>query len=97
MRVWASFLRDCCSIAVGAPILSRWPEHRERAAAWAGRFGAAGCSKRYDLALDALSRLDEMSTPRLVLDRFLLLTFGEEPEESPGHVRQTVVGGSDQR
>ena len=95
IRVWASFLRDCCALAVEAPLLSRWPDHGEQAAAWAGRFGAAGCSKRYDLALDALSRLDEMSTPRLVLDRFLLLTFGDGPEEPPGRVRQAVVSGRD--
>jgi DNA polymerase-3 subunit delta' len=97
MRVWASFLRDCCSLAVGAPLVSRWPDQAEQAAAWAARFGASGCSRRYDLALDALARLDEMSTPRLVLDRFLLLTFGEEPEQSFGRVRQAVVSGSDQR
>jgi DNA polymerase III delta prime subunit len=97
MRVWASFLRDCCTLAVGAPLVSRWPEHAGQAAAWVARFGASGCSRRYDLALDALSRLDEMSTPRLVLDRFLLLTFGDELEESSGRVRQAVVSGSDQR
>jgi len=97
MRVWASFLRDCCSLAVGAPLLSRWPDHAEQAAEWADRFGAAGCSRRYDLALDALSRLDEMSTPRLVLDRFLLLTFGDAAEEPPAPVRQAVVSGRDQR
>jgi len=98
MRVWASFLRDCCSLAVGAPLVSRWPDQAEQAAAWATRFGASGCSRRYDLALDALSRFDEMSTPRLVLDRFLLLTFGDEPEEPSGRVfRQAVVIGSDQR
>jgi hypothetical protein len=97
MRVWASFLRDCCSLAVGAPLVSRWPDHAEQAAYWADRFGAPGCSRRYDLALDALSRLDEMSTPRLVLDRFLLLTFGDAAEEPPGQVRQAVVSGRDQR
>ncbi|MGA8426083.1 MAG: hypothetical protein WB801_00660 [Candidatus Dormiibacterota bacterium] len=97
VRVWASFLRDCCLLALDVPLPSRWPEHRDRAAAWVDRFGAAGCSRRYDLALDALSRLDEMSTPRLVLDRFLLLTFGDESEEPPGRVRQAVVSGSDQR
>jgi DNA polymerase III delta prime subunit len=97
MRVWASFLRDCCSLAVGAPLVSRWPDQAQQAAAWATRFGASGCARRYDLALDALSRLDEMSTPRLVLDRFLLLTFGDEPEGPSGRVRQPVVSGSDQR
>ncbi|MFZ0996199.1 MAG: hypothetical protein WAO09_09545 [Candidatus Dormiibacterota bacterium] len=97
MRVWASFLRDCCCIAVGAPIASRWPDQAREAAAWAARFGASGCSRRYDLALDALARLDEMSTPRLVLDRFLLLTFGDEPEEPSWRVRQAVVSGSDRR
>ncbi|MGH7667636.1 MAG: ATP-binding protein [Candidatus Dormibacteria bacterium] len=79
LRVWASFLRDCCCLAVGAPGLCRWPEQRARADEWADRLGPDGCSRRYDLALDGLSRLDEMATPRLVLDRLLLLTFGEEP------------------
>jgi DNA polymerase III delta prime subunit len=97
MRVWASFLRDCCSLAVGASLARRWPDHAQQASAWAARFGASGCSRRYDLALDALSRLDEMSTPRLVLDRFLLLTFGDEPEGPSGRVRQAVVSGSDKR
>jgi DNA polymerase-3 subunit delta' len=97
MRVWASFLRDCCCLSVGAPMPIRWPDHAQQAGDWAARFGPAGCSRRYDLALDALSRLDEMATPRLVLDRFLLLTFGDEPAESRGRVRQAVLSGSEQR
>jgi hypothetical protein len=97
LRVWASFLRDCCSQAVGAAQLSRWPDQQELASLWAGRFGPEGCSRRYDLALDALARLDEMATPRLVLDRFLLLTFGEKigsPEEDGS---QPVLSAIDQR
>ena len=80
VRVWASFLRDCCCLATGAPQLSRWPDRSAQAARWSQRLGAEGCSRRYDLALDALSRLEEMATPRLVLDRLLLLTFGDAPE-----------------
>ncbi|MGH7643548.1 MAG: ATP-binding protein [Candidatus Dormibacteria bacterium] len=97
LRVWASFLRDCCCLALGAPELSRWPDRAERAAEWAQRLGTAGCSKRYDLALDALARLAEMATPRLVLDRFLLLTFGEEPKGPSGGERQPVLSAIDQR
>ena len=97
VRVWASFLRDCCCMAAGAPQLSRWPDEAKTAAEWAARLGLRGCSRRYDLALDALSRLDEMATPRLVLDRLLLLTFGEETSRTPVGNRQPVSGGSDQR
>jgi DNA polymerase-3 subunit delta' len=97
LRVWASFLRDCCCLAIGAPSLARWPDQAARAAEWAGRLGPQGCSRRYDLALDALSRLDEMATPRLVLDRFLLLTFGDESPGPPGGDRQPALSASDQR
>jgi DNA polymerase-3 subunit delta' len=97
LRVWASFLRDCCLQAVGAPQLSRWPEQAEQAREWASRLGPEGCSKRYDLALDALARIDEMSTPRLVLDRFLLLSFGEGSASLPGGERRPAYSTSDQR
>jgi len=97
LRVWASFLRDCCCQAIGAPELSRWPDQAERATEWATRLGTAGCSRRYDLALDALARLDEMATPRLVLDRFLLLTFGEGPQGLSGGDRQPVLSAIDPR
>jgi DNA polymerase-3 subunit delta' len=97
LRVWASFLRDCCLEAVGAPELSRWPEQAEHAKEWAQRLGPEGCSKRYDLALDALARLDEMATPRLVLDRFLLLTFGDEPRGPSAGDRRAVLSASEPR
>jgi len=86
LRVWVSFLRDCCCLAVGAPQLCRWPDQAAPAAEWAHQLGPEGCSRRYDLALDALSRLDEMATPRLVLDRLLLLTFGDEPHGPQGAI-----------
>ncbi len=95
LRVWTSFLRDCCCLAIGAPELTRWPDQAERAAEWADRLGPQGCSRRYDLALDALARLDEMATPRLVLDRFLLLAFGDEPQGSSGGDRRPVLNATD--
>ncbi|MGC1909229.1 MAG: hypothetical protein WA809_06480 [Candidatus Dormiibacterota bacterium] len=97
LQVWASFLRDCCCLAIGAPELSRWPDQAQYAAEWANRLGPEGCSRRYDLALDALARLDEMATPRLVLDRFLLLTFGDEPRGSRGGDWRPVLSATDQR
>ncbi len=97
LRVWASFLRDCCCQSVGAAQLSRWPDQQELAARWASRFGPEGCSRRYDLALDALARLDEMATPRLVLDRFLLLTFGDETGSPEDDGREPALSAIDQR
>jgi DNA polymerase-3 subunit delta' len=97
LRVWASFLRDCCCLAVGAPQLTRWPAQRAAAALWAEQLGLAGCSRRYDLALDALSRIAEKATPRLVLDRFLLLTFGGEPPGPTSGEPQAFLSGSDRR
>ncbi|MGC2190883.1 MAG: hypothetical protein WA751_00930 [Candidatus Dormiibacterota bacterium] len=97
LRVWASFLRDCCCRAVGAPELTRWPDQAEPSAEWANRLGLEGCSRRYDLALDALARLDEMATPRLVLDRFLLLTFGDESRDRSGGDRLPAFSAIDQR
>ncbi|MGC1183650.1 MAG: hypothetical protein WBA31_00680 [Candidatus Dormiibacterota bacterium] len=97
LRVWASFLRDCCLEAAGVSQLSRWPDQAEQAQEWAGRLGPEGCSRRYDLALDALARLDEMATPRLVLDRFLLLAFGKELTGPAGGDRQPILGASNQR
>lgn len=97
LRVWASFLRDCCCLAGGAPELIRWPDAAAGAADWASRLGLPGCSRRYDLALDALARIDEMSTPRLVLDRFLLLTFGDGSGSTRAGEPQPVSGTSDQR
>ncbi|MGB9482807.1 MAG: hypothetical protein WCB86_02795 [Candidatus Dormiibacterota bacterium] len=97
LQVWASFLRDCCCLAIGAPELCRWPDQAQYAAEWASRLGPEGCSRRYDLALDALARLDEMATPRLVLDRFLLLTFGDEPRGSRGGDWRPVLSATDQR
>ncbi len=79
MRSWTAFLRDCCRRAVGAAELTTLPRWTRESAAWAKALGAAGCLRRYDLALDALSRLDESATARLVLDRFLLLAFGDRP------------------
>ncbi|MGH7698179.1 MAG: hypothetical protein ACRENV_05835 [Candidatus Dormibacteria bacterium] len=84
VRVWASFLRDCCLRAVGAPQQCGWPAREGQAAAWAGALGAPGCARRYDLALDALARLGEAATPRLVLDRLLLLTFGDDQQPAAG-------------
>jgi DNA polymerase-3 subunit delta' len=97
LRVWASFLRDCCLEAAGVPELSRWPDRAEQAKVWASRLGPEGCSKRYDLALDALARLDEMATPRLVLDRFLLLAFGKEPTGPSGGDRKPALSASEPR
>ncbi|HVC23369.1 MAG TPA: AAA family ATPase [Candidatus Dormibacteraeota bacterium] len=97
LRVWASFLRDCCLEAAGVSHLSRWPDQAAQAREWAARLGPEGCSRRYDLALDALARLDEMATQRLVLDRFLLLAFGKEPADSPGGDRKPALSASDPR
>lgn len=83
LRAWAAFLRDCCCAAVGAAALTNLPSWSEAAAAWAERLQLAGCLRRYDLAIDALARLAEGATARLVLDRFLLLTFGGEPPAPP--------------
>ncbi len=83
LRAWASFLRDCCCLAAGADQLARWPEQGAAAGAWAGALGLAGCARRYDLALDSLARIVGHATPRLVLDRFLLLTFGGPPPNPP--------------
>ncbi len=83
VRAWAGFLRDCCCLAIGAPERARWPQLGEAARLWAGALGPAACSARYDLALDALSRLAEAATPRLVLDRLLLLTLGGPPPHPP--------------
>jgi len=97
LRVWASFLRDCCCQANGVPELTRWPDEAELASEWAQWLGPEGCSRRYDLALDALARLDEKATPRLVLDRFLLLTFGDVPQGHSGGDRRPVLTAIDQR
>ncbi|HEY6538212.1 MAG TPA: hypothetical protein VI138_04120 [Candidatus Dormibacteraeota bacterium] len=97
VQVWASFLRDCCLEAVGASQDRRWPDHAGQAREWAGRLGPEECSRRYDLALDALARLDEMATPRLVLDRLLLLTFGDDPPRDSAGESRAVLSASDQR
>jgi len=83
LRAWATFLQDCCCFAAGAPELARLSLWSGPAAAWAARLQLPGCLKRYDLAIDSLARLGEGSTARLVLDRFLLLTFGGEPPLPP--------------
>ncbi len=83
MRAWATFLRDCCCFAAGAPDLASLSRWGESAALWAVALQLPGCLKRYDLAVDSLARLAEGSTARLVLDRFLLLTFGGEPPLPP--------------
>ncbi len=83
LRVWASFLRDCCCLATGAAALCRWPSRAAQARAYASALGAPGCARRYDLALDALARVEEAATPRLVLDRLLLLSFGGDPPRPP--------------
>ncbi|MHB1577048.1 MAG: DNA polymerase III subunit [Candidatus Dormibacteria bacterium] len=83
MRSWAAFLRDCCCLAVGASGLLTLPRWQSEARQWAEALGAPGCLRRYDLALDALARLDESATARLVLDRFLLLAFGGSPPTPP--------------
>lgn len=97
LRVWASFLRDCCCLAAGAPEQARLAEPSGPAQSWASSLGLSGCSKRYDLALDSLSRLDELATPRLVLDRFLLRTFGGNPPSPPVSAPQAARSESDQR
>lgn len=89
-RTWAAFLRDCCCLAAGAGELLALRPFSSAAAAWAERLGMPGCLRRYDLAADALSRLAEGATARLVLDRLLLLTFGGQPPTPPA-----VGGGSD--
>lgn len=83
MRSWAAFLRDCCHLATGSPELLTLPHWREAAELWAEALGLPGCLARYDLALEALARLDESATARLVLDRFLLLAFGAQPPNPP--------------
>ncbi|MGH7639984.1 MAG: hypothetical protein ACREOL_03600 [Candidatus Dormibacteria bacterium] len=81
LRVLASFLRDCCCRALDLPELCRWPDQAAASKAWAADLGLAECSRRYDLALEALGRLGEMATPRLVLDRLLLLGFDSRPSQ----------------
>lgn len=76
LRTWTAFLRDACCIAAGAEELVHLPSWRGPARLWAERFQLAGCLWRYDLAVDALARLAEGATARLVLDRLLLLVFG---------------------
>jgi hypothetical protein len=83
LRSWTAFLRDCCCLAVGASDRLTLPRWRREAGEWAEAMGGQGCLKRYDLALDALARLDESATARLVLDRFLMLAFGGRPPTPP--------------
>ena len=83
LRAWATFLRDCCCFAAGTPDLASLTLWAEPAALWAKALRLPGCLRRYDLAIDSLSRLAEGATARLVLDRFLLLTFGGEPPLPP--------------
>lgn len=76
VRTWTAFLRDSCCVAAGAEELIHLPSWSGPARAWADRFQLAGCLWRYDLAVDALARLAEGATARLVLDRLLMLVFG---------------------
>lgn len=87
LRSWTAFLRDCCCLAAGAPGRLTLPRWRKEAMEWAEALGVVGCLRRYDLALDALARLDESATARLVLDRFLLLAFGGQPPIRPASGR----------
>lgn len=96
LRAWAAFLRDCCCAAAGAEALTNLPSWSEAARAWAARLQLAGCLRRYDLAVDALARVAEGATARLVLDRFLLLTFGGEPPTPPS-LGQVVSGAPPDR
>ncbi len=82
-RSWVAFLRDCCCLSAGAPELTTLPLWGTEAASWGSALGLKGCLERYDLALDVLSRLAEKATARLVLDRFLLLTFGGAAPNPP--------------
>lgn len=83
LRAWAAFMRDCCCFAAGAPQLAGLSLWAEPARLWAGALQLPGSIRRYDLATDSLARLAEGATARLVLDRFLLLTFGGEPPLPP--------------
>lgn len=76
LRTWAAFLRTCCALAAGAAPSSGPPAFRARGEEWARVLGLPECLRRYDLAVEGLSRLAEGATARLVLDRLLLLTFG---------------------
>lgn len=83
VRTWAAFLRDCCCRAAGAEELVSLPSFAAAAEAWGTTLGLSGCLRRYDLAVDALARLAEGATARLVLDRLLLLSFGGHPPNPP--------------
>ncbi|HUY61975.1 MAG TPA: hypothetical protein VMW49_08860 [Candidatus Dormibacteraeota bacterium] len=76
LRAWIAFLRDVCAIAAGAPEQARWPAYAPAAAAWAQRLGLIGALAALTDATEGLSRVGAGATPRLVLDRFLLRTFG---------------------
>ena len=82
LRIWAAFLRTCCALAAGAPPPQAPPAFLRAGEAWAQQLGLSGCLRRYDLAVEGLSRLAEGATARLVLDRLLLLTFGD-PDPQP--------------
>ncbi|MDA8331572.1 MAG: hypothetical protein M0027_10295 [Candidatus Dormibacteraeota bacterium] len=75
VRNWVVFLRECCRLAAGVGARPGLPIWSDQSRALAAELGLAECLRRYDLALDSLSRLDEGANPRLVLDRFLLLAF----------------------
>ncbi len=82
LQAWSAFLRDVCAIAAGAPERVRWPAYAPAATTWAQRLGLAGALAALTDATDGLSRLGAGATPRLVLDRFLLRTFGSGPRSA---------------
>ena len=88
VRNWVAFLRDCCRLAAGAPAVAGITSWGDQSRALAVEAGLAECLRRYDLALDTLSRVDEGANPRLVLDRFLLLAFTQ-----PGAPGRLAGGG----
>ena len=90
LRTWAAFLRTCCTLAAGAEPPPGPPAFRTEGESWARALGLPECLRRYDLAVEGLSRLAEGATARLVLDRLLLLTFGafdSHPTAPAGRVR----------
>ncbi len=90
LRTWTALLRTCCTLAAGVEPPPGPPAFRTAGEAWARALGLPECLRRYDLAVEGLSRLAEGATARLVLDRLLLLTFGAfEPQTAApaGRVR----------
>ncbi|MGC8474378.1 MAG: hypothetical protein ACP5PW_08250 [Candidatus Dormibacteria bacterium] len=90
LRTWAAFLRTCCALAAGSEPPPGPPAFRAGGEAWARALGLPESLRRYDLAVEGLSRLAEGATARLVLDRLLLLTFGaiaSQPAAAAGRVR----------